>query len=139
MATDLYGCRLMGNGTHLGRVRGLGSLGEGAHHWIVQRFTALANVGLAGWLAVSLFRLELESFIDVRTWVASPMVALALMLLIISVFWHLRLGLQVLIEDYVQNYAARLFALVLLNFYVFAGAAFGLLATARVVFSGGAA
>ena len=44
----------MGNGTSIGRVRGLGSAHEGAHHWLVQRFTAIGNIVLALFLALSL-------------------------------------------------------------------------------------
>jgi succinate dehydrogenase / fumarate reductase membrane anchor subunit len=128
----------MGNGTHLGKVRGLGSSHHGARHWLQQRLTALGNILLVGWLFVSLIRLPLGDHGAVLRWASSPMAALALMLLVISMFWHLRLGLQVLIEDYVHGEAARLFALVILNFYAIGGAAFGLFAIARMAFSGGA-
>ena len=69
---------------------------------------------------------------------SDPAVAFALILLVISVFWHLRLGLQVMIEDYVHG-AARLLALVVLNFYAIGGAAYGIFSIARIVFAGGAA
>src|SRR3546814_18625197 len=66
-----------------------------------------------------------------------PTVALALILLVASVFWHLRLCPQVMIEDYVHGQAARLFALVLLNFYALGGGAYCILAIARTAFSVG--
>src|SRR3546814_20836327 len=62
----------------------------------------------------------------VLRWASNPTVALALILLVASVFWHLRLGLQVMTEDYVHGQAARLFALVLLNFYAIGGGAYGI-------------
>ncbi|NJS15191.1 MAG: succinate dehydrogenase, hydrophobic membrane anchor protein [Sphingopyxis sp.] len=126
----------MKGGTSLGRVRGLGSAKHGSHHWMTQRMTALGNVVLITWLFVSLLMGDLTSYSAVRGWVADPMVALLLMLLIVNVFWHLKLGLQVLIEDYVHGDAGRIVALVALNFYVFAGAAYGLFAVARVAFAG---
>ena len=129
----------MGNGTPLGRVRGLGSAHHGAGHWLMQRLTALGNVLLVSWFVVSLLRLPLGDHGAVIRWASNPAVAFALMLLVISVFWHLRLGLQVMIEDYVHGQATRLLALVVLNFYAIGGAAYGLFSIARIAFAGGAA
>ena len=122
----------MGNGTHLGKVRGLGSSKHGSQHWLQQRLTALANILLVGFLFVSLIRLPMGDHAAVHRWASDPMVALALILMVVSVFWHLRLGLQVLIEDYVHG-AAHLFAIVLLNFYAIGGAAYGIFAIIRIV------
>ncbi len=122
----------MGDGTRLGRVRGLGSAQHGSAHWLQQRLTALGNVLLVTWLFVSLIRLPLGDHGAVLRWASEPMVALALILMVVSVFWHLRLGLQVLIEDYVHGEAARLLALVLLNFYAIGGAAYGIFAIVRI-------
>ncbi len=121
----------MGNGTQLGRVRGLGSSQHGSQHWLQQRLTALGNILLVGFLVVSLIRLPLGDHAAVARWAANPMVAVALILLVVSVFWHLRLGLQVLIEDYIHG-GAYLFAIVLLNFYAIGGAAFGIFTIARI-------
>lgn len=122
----------MGNGTHLGKVRGLGSAQHGSHHWLQQRLSALGNLLLVGFLVVSLLRLPLGDHGAVSRWVADPLVAFALIMLVVSVFWHLRLGLQVLIEDYVHGEATRLLALVALNFYAIGGAAFGIFTIARI-------
>ncbi len=121
----------MGDGSHLGKVRGLGSARHGSHHWLQQRLTALGNILLVGFLFVSLIRLPLGDHGAVLRWATNPMVALALILMVVSVFWHLRLGLQVLIEDYVHG-PMRLLALVLLNFYAIGGAAFGIFTIARI-------
>jgi len=129
----------MGNGTHLGKVRGLGSAQHGSHHWLQQRLTALGNVLLVSWFVVSLLRLPLGDHGAVLRWASNPTVALALILLVVSVFWHLRLGLQVLIEDYVHGEATRLFALVVLNFYAIGGAAYGIFAIVRIALGGGTA
>ena len=128
----------MGDGTQLGQVRGLGSAHHGSQHWLQQRLTALANVALVIWFFVSLLRVPLTDYGQVRQWAASPMVALPLMLMVVSIFWHLRLGLQVLIEDYVHGAATRLLSLVLLNFFAVGAAAFGLFTIARIAFAGGA-
>lgn len=129
----------MGNGTRLGKVRGLGSSHHGSHHWLQQRLSALGNVLLVSFLFVSLIRLPLGDHAAVVRWAADPTVALALILMVVSVFWHLRLGLQVLIEDYVHGDATRLLALVALNFFAIGGAAFGLFAIVRIALGGGAA
>jgi succinate dehydrogenase / fumarate reductase, membrane anchor subunit len=122
----------MGNGTRLGRVRGLGSSHHGSHHWIQQRFTALGNVLLVTWFVVSMFRLPLGDHAAVLRWASDPLVALALILMVANVFWHLRLGLQVMIEDYVHGEATKLLSLVLLNFYAIGGAAYGIFAIIRI-------
>jgi succinate dehydrogenase / fumarate reductase membrane anchor subunit len=123
----------MGNGTHLGKVRGLGSSGHGSQHWLQQRLTALGNILLVGFLFFSLIRLPLGDHAAVLRWASNPTVALALILMVVSVFWHLRLGLTVLIEDYVHGEATRLLSLVLLNFYAIGGAAYGIFAIVRIV------
>lgn len=124
----------MGSGTGLGRVRGLGSARAGAHHWMTQRLTAVSNLALMIWFLVSLFRLPSFSYAAVTAWLAEPLAAVPMMLLVVSVFWHFRLGLQVLIEDYVHEEGSKLFCLVLLNFYVIGAAALSLFSVARIAF-----
>lgn len=122
----------MGNGTQLGKVRGLGSSGHGSQHWLQQRLTALGNVLLVTWFVASLLRLPLGDYSALARWASNPSVALGLILMTVSIFWHLRLGLQVLIEDYVHGEATRLLALVLLNFYAIGGAGYGIFAIIRI-------
>lgn len=128
----------MGNGTELGRVRGLGSAHHGAHHWLLQRFTAVGNLVLVLFLAISFALLPGYDYATLRGWAASPLTATALALLIVSTFWHARLGLQVLIEDYVNDTGSRFAVLVLLNLGAVGGAMFGLVSIARIAFTGAA-
>lgn len=107
----------MGQGTELGRVRGLGSAKEGAHHWWRQRITAGSNLFLLVWFLISLTRLHGFDYDSVHAWIGSAWVAVPLILLVISVCWHARLGLQVLIEDYQEN-ESRVVALVLIEFFL---------------------
>jgi len=125
----------MGNGTSIGRVRGLGSAKSGTHHWLLQRWTAIGNLVLVAYLAVSLLLQPNLGHAAVSEWIARPVPAVALALLIVSTFWHARLGLQVFIEDYLQD-ANRLAAIIALNLVTFAGGAFGLLCIVRLALGG---
>lgn len=129
----------MGNGTSIGRVRGLGSAKSGSHHWILQRFTAVGNLLLVLWLLFSIVQMPGLDHASVTGWLAQPVVAVPMMLMLVSIFWHLKLGLQVLIEDYVHDDGLKFFVLMLLNFYAVGGAAFGLFAIAKIAFTGDAA
>src|SRR3546814_14371562 len=70
--------RSMGDGTPLGRVRGIGSANHGTGHWLQQRFTALGNLLLVTWFVVSLIRLPLTDHGAVLRWASNPTVAPAL-------------------------------------------------------------
>ena len=125
----------MGNGTELGRVRGLGSAKEGSHHWWHQRVTAAANLFLMLWLLVSIARLPGYDYAGLHAWLASAWVAIPMILLIVSVFYHFRLGLQVLIEDYVHS-ELRVGLMLLLTFFTVATAAIAIFSILRIAFAG---
>lgn len=121
----------MGSGTELGRVRGLGAAKDGVHHWWLQRVTAIANIVLMLWFIFSLVRLPSLDYASVTLWLRQPVAAVPMLLLIVAVFWHFRLGVQVMIEDYVHG-QARLVAMLALNFYAFAGAAAAVFAVLKI-------
>lgn len=87
----------------LGRVRGLGTAKEGVDHWWGQRLSALALIPLTLWFAGSVAVMTGAGYETVAAWVASPIVAGLLILLIVAVFYHAYLGVQVVIEDYVHH------------------------------------
>jgi len=122
----------MGNGTPIGRVRGLGSAHSGSHHWLLQRFTAIGTLVPALWLVGSLVAMGDRSFKGVHAWASQPLSTILLGLLVLGSFWHARLGVQVMIEDYVHETANKFAAIMLLNLAAFAGAAFGLLCVVRL-------
>ncbi|SNS49593.1 succinate dehydrogenase subunit D [Sphingomonas laterariae] len=126
----------MGTGTGIGRVRGYGSAKHGSLHWWHQRLTAAGNLILVLWFVVSIFRLPVLDYVTVTTWLSSPFVAVALVLLTISVFWHLRIGLQVFIEDYVHDDGLRVAALLALNFYAVGAAALAIFSILKIAFGG---
>lgn len=122
----------MGNGTSIGRVRGLGSAHHGAHHWLMQRFTAVGNLVTMLFLGISLLTLPDLGYATVSGWMAEPVPAIAMSMLVITTFWHARLGLQVVIEDYIHDAGTKFGVFALLNIAVFAGAGYGLLSIARI-------
>jgi succinate dehydrogenase / fumarate reductase membrane anchor subunit len=122
----------MGNGTSIGRVRGLGSARAGAHHWLLQRFTAIGNLILVGWLAVSFVLLPNFNYVTVHDWLSRPVPATAIALLIISTIWHARLGMQVMLEDYVHEHGNKFAAIAALNLVAFGAGAFGLFCVIRL-------
>lgn len=125
----------MGNGTELGRVRGLGSAKEGTHHWWHHRLTAGSNLFLMLWLIISVARQPAYDFSALHAWMSSAWVAIPMILLIVSVFYHFRLGLQILIEDY-QHGESRVVAMVLLNFFVIATAAIAIFSILKIALAG---
>lgn len=124
----------MGNGTSIGRVRGLGAAHEGTHHWWHQRVTAGSNLALMTWLIVSLIRLPDLGYETVQAWLSAPIAAVPMILLVISVFYHFRLGLQVVIEDY-QHDESRIVLMTLLNFFAIAGAVFAIFSILKIAFT----
>lgn len=126
----------MGNGTSIGRVRGLGPAHHGAHHWLVQRFTAIGNVVLMSWLLVSFVLLGDFGHANVVKWLAQPVSATAMILLVISLFWHARLGLQVVLEDYIHDGGSKFALISALNLATIGGGAFAIFSVAKLAFTG---
>ena len=89
--------------SELGRVKGLGAAGGGVHHWRLQRMTAIALIPLSLWFVTSLLWAFRGDYAAVAGWIAQPHVTVLLLALSVALFWHLQLGLQVVIEDYVHT------------------------------------
>jgi succinate dehydrogenase / fumarate reductase, membrane anchor subunit len=125
--------------TPIARVRGLGSARSGAHHWWLERLTSISTLILFIWLIASVLRMPLLDHATVTAWLADPLAAVPMLLLIVSTFWHLKLGLQVVIEDYVHEEGMKLFSITLLNFFVLGAGALGFFAVLKIAFAGAAA
>ena len=101
--------------TPLSNAKGLGSAKEGAGHWWVQRLTSVALVPLMLWLVLTLATFDELSYETAIEWMQSPLVAVGLALLVVVMFYHVQLGIQVIVEDYVHGWL-KIVTLVLLNF-----------------------
>ncbi len=110
--------------TPLGKVRGLGSAREGTGHFWRQRLTAIANIPLILFFIGFLISINGADYATVRAAFANPFVSLMFALVLFSALYHMRLGMQVIIEDYVHGEGMKL-ALIMLNtfFAILVGAA----------------
>ena len=94
------------------RARGLGSARSGSSAWSAERLTAIALVPLTLWFIVSVISLEGTSRAGMVAWLHAPVPLMLLLCLIVATFWHMELGLRVVVEDYVHNAAACITLLV---------------------------
>ncbi len=118
--------------TPLARARGLGAAKSGLHHWIVQRVTALLIAPLLVTVLVVMCRTGVDGYAAAVQTLSHPAMAVALIALILAVFTHAKLGLQVVIEDYIHGRVLK-FALLLANFALAAGLALaGVFAVLRI-------
>ena len=128
----------MKGGTELGRVRGLGSAKHGTDHWLRQRVTAIANIFLFLWLLGSLLMLPAHDHATLAAWLAQPLVAVPMAILLVNVVAHVRLGWEILIGDYIHDAGTGFALRFLANAYTVAIAALGIFAVARLAFTGAA-
>lgn len=124
----------MSSRTPLARVRGLGSARSGTEHWWHQRLTAVANVPLILFLIWLGTQVAGGNHASVVTLIRHPIVALGLILALLNHGWHMKLGMQVVIEDYVHSRLANV-ALLLGNIFLPAAVSLaGVLAVLTIVF-----
>jgi succinate dehydrogenase / fumarate reductase membrane anchor subunit len=122
--------------TPIARVRGLGAARAGLAHWKMQRLTAISNVLLVLWFMFSVMALSGSGYEQVRAWLASPLTASLMVLLIISTFYHARLGLQVVVEDYVHHEGLKMASIVAIVLIALALAVACIVAVLKVAVGG---
>ena len=103
--------------TPLARAKGLGAAGHGAEHWWLHRMTAVSNIPLVIAFVIIIASLAGTTYQGAISIVSHPFVAIVLILAVISVTNHMRLGMQIIIEDYVHEKGWKLAALIANNFY----------------------
>lgn len=118
------------------RTQGLGSAREGVGHWWMQRVTALALIPLTLWFAASLIARAGDDYSAFMLWLHSPFTSVSMVLLLSALFYHMALGLHVVVEDYVHTDRIKIPTVVVIHLGCFALAAAGIIATLRIAFGG---
>ena len=118
--------------TPIKRAMGLGSAKDGTGHFMVQRITAIALVLAGAWLIGLLLSLNSTDYVFVRATVRDPLNATVLVAFLIAACWHAKLGLQVVIEDYIHNRGMHLALRILLILGSLVGVLSAIYAIARI-------
>ena len=132
----------MSNPTHtpmrtpLGRVRGLGASHTGTEHFFLQRVTGLANLLLMIAFIVIVIRLAGASYAETRAVLGQPLVAVIILLTLLSVTVHMRLGMQMVIEDYVHTEGLKVALIIANTFFTIAIALAGAFAVLKISLGG---
>jgi succinate dehydrogenase / fumarate reductase membrane anchor subunit len=117
----------------LARALGLGSARDGVEHWWLERVSAVALVPLTVWFAASIVMHASGDYATFIAWLKAPVATVLMTLLLVALFYHVALGLQVVIEDYVHS-GIKIAALVAVRLGCVALAVTGILATLRIAF-----
>ena len=117
-------------------MRGLGPAREGAEHWWDERLSSIAIFLLTVWLIVSLLRLPALDQGTLAEWLPDPLAAVPMLLLVVTVFWHSRMGLQVIVGDYVHEEGSKLFWIVLITFAAILGGGLAAFSVLKIALGG---
>jgi succinate dehydrogenase / fumarate reductase, membrane anchor subunit len=119
----------------LARAIGLGSAKKGAQRWWAERVTAVALVPLSLWFIASIIAYASSDYVVLITWLKMPLPTCLMILLLIVLFYHSSLGLQVVIGDYVHS-NAKFVAVIAVRLSCYGLAVVGIIATLRIAFDG---
>ncbi|MGL5446396.1 MAG: succinate dehydrogenase, hydrophobic membrane anchor protein [Rhabdaerophilum sp.] len=122
--------------TPAAKVRGLGSARSGTGHFWLTRVTAVANIPLTVAVVIIALMLAKADYAAARALVANPLVAITLIAFLVSVFVHMRLGMQVIIEDYVHAEGTKIALLMLNTFFTVLMGLAAIYAILRIGFAG---
>jgi succinate dehydrogenase / fumarate reductase membrane anchor subunit len=103
--------------TPLARVKGLGASGHGVEHWWLHRMTAVSNIPLIVAFVIIVANISGRSYEETVGIVSHPLIAILLILAIVSVTNHMRMGMQIIIEDYVHDKGWKIVSVIANNFY----------------------
>lgn len=119
----------------LARAIGLGSAKEGVEHWWMARVSAVALIPLTLWFVASIIAHSGSDYVTFIVWMRMPLVGVLMVLLLMALFYHTALGLQVVIEDYIHS-GVKFGALIAVRLGCVALAVAGILATIHIAFGG---
>ena len=105
--------------TKIKKVKGLGSAKDGTSHFLAQRVTGVALVGLVLWFMFSLTKIYGLEFLEIKAWVKNPVNAFLLITMFPILFYHSKLGFAEVVEDYVHNEFNKIFLLIAAKIFFF--------------------
>jgi succinate dehydrogenase / fumarate reductase membrane anchor subunit len=109
---------------------------DAAHHWGLERMLSVSTLLLFVWFFVSLWRLPALDQMSVAEWLRNPLAAVPMLFLIVSTFWHLKLGLVVVVEDYVHEAGNRFGWVLVINLASLFAAGLAILSVLKLALGG---
>lgn len=103
----------------LARAKGHGSAKDGVMHWIAHRLTSIAMIPLLAWFTISVLARLDSGYQDYLSWLSQPVVSVLMTLFVVNLYYHLWLGLRVIVEDYVSSHFRRYATLIVIKFTLF--------------------
>lgn len=122
--------------SELARAKGLGSAKEGTDHWFAQRLTAIGLLPLVVWLVWSILKLQGADYSTFTAWLAHPINAILMILFIIATAYHAKLGVQVIVEDYIHNEGFKMVKLIGQKLFFFALSVACIFSIMKIAFAG---
>lgn len=120
----------------LAKVHGLGSAKDGTHHWITHRVTAVANIPLVIFFVVSFVGNAGKSHAEWVAWLKQPLISVLLILFVANFCYHMRSGLQEVVEDYVHAHGTKIAATLAIKFTCILVASLSIFSVLRIAFGG---